>query len=288
MAKVDPDVTIVSANYNNGNYLQEYFDSILNSSVLPAQCIICDDASTDHSKEVIEKYADQYDWIKPIYLPKNQGVANATNAAIEKVETKYILRVDPDDKVSTMRLEKQVGYLRKYSAVDVLGGNCTYFDSATKKTLHSSKFPSGSQEILKLFQIGENGVLNGTVMAKSSVFKKFQYRQEMVWAEDYDIFARMIHSGIKFAGQMEPLTMVRIHRSSATSNISLDTLQKAHKLSQSLFDNQIGEKAVLRNYRHLLHYRRYMLGVNPIKRLMNLALSVYYRPDKLMKRIFKR
>jgi len=237
MAKVDPDVTIVSANYNNGNYLQEYFDSILNSSVLPAQCIICDDASTDHSKEVIEKYADQYDWIKPIYLPKNQGVANATNAAIEKVETKYILRVDPDDKVSTMRLEKQVGYLRKYSAVDVLGGNCTYFDSATK---------------------------------------------------DYDIFARMIHSGIKFAGQMEPLTMVRIHRSSATSNISLDTLQKAHKLSQSLFDNQIGEKAVLRNYRHLLHYRRYMLGVSPIKRLMNLALSVYYRPDKLMKRIFKR
>jgi len=123
-------------------------------------------------------------------------------------------------------------------------------------------------------------------MAKSSVFKKFQYQQEMVWAEDYDIFARMLHHGINFAGQGEPLTLVRIHRSSATSNLSFDTLKKAHDLSRSLFNNPQSEKDLKKNYHHLLHYRRYMISVNPVSRLYDLAMSIYYRPDKLLKRFF--
>jgi len=253
MAKVEQEVTIASANYNNGAYLADYFDSILNSTTLPYQCIICDDGSTDNSKDIIDQYASKHDWIKPIYLPKNQGVAHATNAALNEVTTKYVLRIDPDDKLLPTRLAKQLEYMRSNDAIDVLGGNCIYFDSASKKELHRSKFPSSAEGITKLFHIGENGILNGTVMAKSSVFKKFQYQQEMVWAEDYDIFARMLHHGINFAGQGEPLTLVRIHRSSATSNLSFDTLKKAHDLSRSLFNNPQSEKDLKKNYHHLLH-----------------------------------
>jgi len=34
------DVSIVSANFNKGEYIHEYFESILNSSVLPNEIIL--------------------------------------------------------------------------------------------------------------------------------------------------------------------------------------------------------------------------------------------------------
>ena len=288
MTKVASDVSIVSANFNNGDFLADYFESIINSNMLPQECIICDDGSSDKSVEIIEKYAQQFPWIKPIFFKENKGVAHATNAALKEAKSLYILRLDSDDYILPNRIEQQLEFMISHPQVDVLGGNCIYFDSETGKDMHRSNFFSEPKKIKNLYHIGENGVLNGTTMVKKKWFDKIQYRQEMVWAEDYDLFARMLHEGANFHGQGKALTKVRIHRSSATSNLEFDTLKKAHDLSKELFNNPASGSAIRRNYKHLIHYRKYMMSNNPIVRLSSLLLSILYRPDKMINRILKR
>lgn len=276
-------VSIVSANYNNGPFLDDFFESIVNSSLRPLELVIVDDGSTDHSKSIISKWTGWHEWIRPLYLPRNEGVANATNQAISMASGTLILRIDSDDMLLPERIENQLKFFKDHPETDVLGGNCIYFDSTTGNELRRSKFPSSRNEIEKLFRQGENGVLNGTTMVKKDWFLKYPYRQEMVWAEDYDCFARMLKGGAVFNAQEEPLTKVRIHRGSATSNLSWDTIEKAWKLSVQLFNNETPRAAVRRNYFHLQYYRRYLLSSNPIKRLYFLSISAILRPDKVLK-----
>jgi glycosyltransferase involved in cell wall biosynthesis len=280
-------VSVVTANYNNAGFLEDYFQGILNSELLPYELIIADDGSADASPEIIKSYALRYPWIKPVFLAHNAGVANATNKALESASGEFILRIDSDDFILPHRIKEQLDFMIRHPEVDVLGGNCWYFDGDSGKRIFQSRFPTTHQAIEKLIRSAENGVLNGTTMVRRKWFERFNYRQEMVWAEDYDLFARLLHAGARFAAHEQPNTMVRIHRNSATSNLQPDTLMKAYNLSVELFNNKMNQRAVIRNYKHLIHYRNYLLKRNFAARIIHLVLASFYRPDKLFKRFLR-
>ena len=87
----------------------------------------------------------------------------------------------------------------------------------------NSNFPQESEKIRKRFQKGEHGLLHGTVMGKTLIFKKHLYNQANVPAEDYDIFSRMIKDGAKAKSISENLTFVRIHQNSVSNTLPFST-----------------------------------------------------------------
>ena len=132
------DVSILTANYNNGKYIEELIRSVLTSTMLPIQFIIVDDGSTDNSVEIIKSYSSQYDFIELIKLEKNQGFANALNAGLKQVRGCFVLRVDADDYVAPDRLEKQYLFMLEHTEIGVLGSNVRYFDAVSGKMLFDS------------------------------------------------------------------------------------------------------------------------------------------------------
>ena len=53
-----PFVSVIIPNYNHSDYLDIRINSILNQTYTNYELIILDDCSTDNSKEVIGKYAN--------------------------------------------------------------------------------------------------------------------------------------------------------------------------------------------------------------------------------------
>lgn len=279
------DVSIVCANYNNGKYLEEFMHSVINSSVWPKELIMVNDGSTDNSLEILAKFNLQF--LKVINLKKNVGFGNALNAGIKEVTSAYILRVDPDDILEPSRIEKQYNFLSKNPSVDLTGANVIYFNETIGNNIGSSNFPESHDLIYKRYVKGEHGLLHGTVMVKSLLFKKYSYKQENVPAEDYDIFARMMNDGARAESISENLTFVRIHQNSVSNALPFSTIKKTYKLRDNIFKTKTLFLNVTINYLSLKYYRRYYFESSRFKKLWFLALSSMFRPDKAIKKLRK-
>lgn len=89
-------ITLLLANYNNGQYLRACLDSVLAQTSSRWRCIVLDDESTDDSREVYAEYVDQ-PRIQVEYNPKNLGYIRTLQRLISMAETDVVGLLDPDD-----------------------------------------------------------------------------------------------------------------------------------------------------------------------------------------------
>ena len=69
-----PLVSIIIPCYNQGKFLSEALDSVLNQSYLQWECIIMDDGSCDNSKDIALEYVNR-DNRFVYHYQENQGLA---------------------------------------------------------------------------------------------------------------------------------------------------------------------------------------------------------------------
>ena len=91
-----PLVSIVMCTYNGEAFLQEQIDSLLQQTYSNLEIIISDDASSDNTRCVLNKYAD-HPLIKIFYQDKNLGLIANFEFAIAKTSGAYIAFCDQDD-----------------------------------------------------------------------------------------------------------------------------------------------------------------------------------------------
>ena len=107
-----PKISIVIGSYNFKKYIRECIESIINQTLKPYEIIICDDASTDSSQEIIQEYADKYpDLIKIVLHKQNIGPAKNFNGGFEILSGDYRSWIDGDDKWAPEKLEFEYGKL---------------------------------------------------------------------------------------------------------------------------------------------------------------------------------
>ena len=108
-------LSLIIPNYNNGKYLRDCLDSVLNQTYIPHEVIIADDASTDNSVEIIQQYEAQNDFIFGIYHKSNNGVSFNRHHAILKARGNYITTLDSDDYFySNEKLENEIKLIQTY------------------------------------------------------------------------------------------------------------------------------------------------------------------------------
>ena len=83
-------VSIITPNYNGEKFLENYFQSLEKTKENIREIIIIDNASTDNSINIIEKYQTKLN-IKLIKNTKNLGFAKATNQGIEQAKSNLLL-----------------------------------------------------------------------------------------------------------------------------------------------------------------------------------------------------
>lgn len=88
-------VSVYITNYNYGKFITQAVESVLYQTLDDFEIIIIDDGSTDNSKEIIERYAEDPK-IKVIFQ-KNKGLNVTNNIALRVAKGKYIMRLDADD-----------------------------------------------------------------------------------------------------------------------------------------------------------------------------------------------
>src|SRR5690606_25263094 len=118
------------------------------SQTLPADEIVLvqDGPITPQLASVIEAYARLLT-LRIVALPENCGLARALNEGLRQCAYDWVARMDSDDIALPERFEKQMGYIRKYPDVDVLGALVEERDEAMSSILSMRRVPLTHQEI---------------------------------------------------------------------------------------------------------------------------------------------
>ena len=98
-------ISVIVAVYNTEKYVEKCLNALLNQTYQNLEIIVVEDGSTDNSKEVLKKYADNKK-IKIIYNKKNSGLSYSRNVGLENATGDYIGYIDSDDYVDLDYYEK--------------------------------------------------------------------------------------------------------------------------------------------------------------------------------------
>lgn len=277
------DVSIIVPNFNNGRYLSAFINSVLNSTFHPLELIVIDDGSMDDSIKILENFR-HISFLKPIHFEKNKGLTAALNAGLDICSGKYVMRADPDDRLSPQRIEKQFLYMETHHEIDVLGCNTIYFNGVTGKEINRSNFPERHENIVKAFKRGDHGIQHPTAFVKGEVYRKYRY-QEIFPGEDYELFSRMVRDGYRFGNIREPLYYMRVHAESATSNLKPEHIYTTFKFRDQVFGTKTPKWKIWFYYQYMLNYRKFQRSDHALAKAWHLSLAALCHPSKVINRL---
>src|SRR5690554_1467232 len=90
-------ISIALASYNGEKYIKEQLDSILNQTIQDFEIVVCDDASTDNTWEILQQYEAKDKRFKIFRNEQNLGFKKNFEKAISHCKGEYIALSDQDD-----------------------------------------------------------------------------------------------------------------------------------------------------------------------------------------------
>lgn len=138
---VEPKISIIVPAYNEEKFLEHAFNSIYNQTFPfeEIELILIDHGSTDRTREIIQKYEEQYDNVSPIYLDENTGSPSyPRNIGAKHAKADYLMYIDTDDEYCEDMCEVMYNNAIKYDVDIVSCRNYDIYDNdGEKRILHS-------------------------------------------------------------------------------------------------------------------------------------------------------
>lgn len=205
-------VSIIMPVYNVEKYIAQSIESVINQTYKEWELLIMDDASTDSSYSIMEKYSMVDDRIKIHKAEKNMGVVKIRNSLTELATGKYIAFLDSDDMWMPEKLERQQFFMNENN----ISISCTEYIR-----INENNEKINDVEILehiKYSDLLKNNYLGClTVMYDISKIGKRKFK-ELDKNEDYVLWLDIIKDTKIIYGLKEKLAMYRVLSSSRSSN----------------------------------------------------------------------
>ncbi len=191
--------------YNAENDLKESIESILSQTFSDFEFIIVNDGSTDQTKDIIEKYADQDPRIT-ILNQKNTGLTKALNNGIEIAKGEYIARQDADDVSYPERFQKQLNLIQSNSSIVLVGGNC---DDLYPNGYKGEWGAFTAKELQKIVYM-RTPFAHSTVLMRTNICRDLKgYNESFKTSQDMEFWMRFAKRG-KLEMVAEPILLRKI------------------------------------------------------------------------------
>ena len=220
--------------------------SILEQTIKSNDIIIIQDGPiSDELHAVVEEYNDKYPEINWIIQEENKGLPIVLNVGIEAAKNELIARMDSDDISVIYRCEKQIAEFNKNPELAICGTQIKEFMETPDNIMSERIVPLTHKAILKYSKL-RSPFNHPSVMYKKSVIQALGgYDPEMVFNEDYDLFARILHSGYEALNINEPLLLFRFNH---------DTYKRRKSFRQCKHSISLHQTFLKRKYCNLFEF----------------------------------
>lgn len=272
MNNINTKISVIIPNWNGEKILESVIRSCLNQTLPPFEVLVCDDGSTDNSKEAVERINDsRVIWVPSLHsgtpaVPRNNGMK------VSKGD--WIAFCDNDDEWLPTKLEKQIYLAEKLKCKAI----CTNAfikingDITSKTVSNWSKHKITFRNLLK-----SNNIVCSSVVIHSSVFKEINGFSEIV---EYGSFADFIcwlrvSSKTNFAFVNEPLVIYDDHPlTSIRSSFTDGKLLK--EISLNNFINWAKEQRKFKLHLYIFYIRIHIM-IEWVKKLLRDKIVICYK-----------
>jgi glycosyltransferase involved in cell wall biosynthesis len=270
---VDKKVSVIVPCYNQGKYLEEAIDSVINQTYSNWECIIINDGSTDETEEIALKLVAKDGRIN-YYTKPNGGLSSTRNFGVDKSIGTYILPLDADDKIHATYIEKAVTVFQD-SDVKVVYCEAERFDAGEGKF----EFPEYSRSLLAYYNL----IICSGLYKKEDFIDAGGYNINMKFGwEDWDFWISMLKNGGNVFRIPEILFYYRIKEKSMLSDLTSGGNQQKMQMQVYLnhsdfFDEYHSEPIhIFDKHRNLIEENKELKAhINFLKGLIKLKPSSY-------------
>lgn len=194
-------VSVISACYNHGAFVEEMVQSVLNQTWPVHELIIVDDGSDKRTREVLTTLRDGR--VRIIHQA-NKGPARARNLAIAHASGEIIMNLDADDKVAHTFVERCVEQFQLHPDAGIVYSDVHFFGER--------------KGLFDLPPFSLRSMLEGNCIVADACFRRNDwkatggYSSELIYGyEDYDFWLSILELGRNVYKIEEPLVYYRTY-----------------------------------------------------------------------------
>lgn len=211
--------SILIANYNNGKFFNDCYQSFLLQTYSDWEAVIVDDRSTDDSVAIIKDIIKDDSRFRFYENEKNSGVGITKSKLIELASGEICGFVDPDDAITTNALQSAISIFKKNQKAVLTYSSFMKCDENLKPF---EQFKSGMQVINNdphFFNCPVH-IVHFVCFRRAIYMQTDKMNSEMRIAEDQDLYLKMYEKG-KVIYINEPNYLYRKHSGGISQNENL-------------------------------------------------------------------
>ena len=235
ISEIPPVVSVMMPTFNRAHLIPTAIASVLEQDFKDLELVVVDDGSRDETEKVIREIQKQDDRLRYVRLPENRGIGMARDTALHNSRGRFIGFADSDDLWLPGKLGLQVGFMEKYSRVDMLFGDFWNLDHRNEERRGNFALGQRGLAYLQTEQVEEHlwivnsgmeyGLLVkmfiqlGTVLLRSEILKNTGgFNRALSGPEDFEFCWRAAVCGVRYAYTDHKLVERHVGETSITAN----------------------------------------------------------------------
>lgn len=270
--------SLLIANYNNGHFFKDCYQSIVAQTYTDWEVIIVDDCSTDDSVALIQRIIGDDNRFRIVVNNANKGCGYTKNKCASMAAGEILGFLDPDDALTPEALQLMVDKHRDFKEAAIITSRYELVDlnmNFIENGFHGSAIPQNKSYLT-------HGCAALTHFAS---FKLNKYRQTeginplMKRAVDQDLYYKMEEQG-RHLFIDKVLYRYRIHQNSISNNENVFKAQYWHFYARKkAFERRVRLRLKIDNFspQYMMNYSsNYYLGRFKLVRHTNSYRAKYY------------
>lgn len=193
-------ISIILSTFNRAHFIIEMLNSVQHQTYSNFECLIIDDGSTDNTSDVVTNFIKNDNRFSYHARPNSykKGLPGVRNYGLDICKGEYIIFCDDDDIVHPKLLEISLQYLNS-EKVDFCHFQKLAFQEKKPliekiEVLNKQEFTTKDLEKIITQQIG---LASCTVLWDKECFKTNRFNEDLMYAEEWECYTRILSEGFK-------------------------------------------------------------------------------------------
>lgn len=246
-------VSVLVAVYNAEKYLSACLDSLVGQTHQDIQIICIDDASTDGSWQILERYAAKDSRIVLLRQAVNSGIASTRNRGLQVAEGEYVTMLDSDDWLAPDALEQACKVAMADDENDcVLLEVCHYDEDTGEESYYEYRATDEVFSGEEAFRLSLDWSIHGLYMVRRSIHLRYPYDTACRFYSDENT-TRLHYLHSRKVVRSKGVYYYRQHAASVTHAVTplrFQSLPAHHSMKRTMLAEGVGEELLDRYEEH--------------------------------------